>query len=185
MQRTIYYAAASVDGFLAKADGDVSWLDPFNSPELGYEAFLSRVGAVVLGRKTFEQAQRFGPWPYPGRLGVVVTGRRSVAGLPDGVRTAALGDLAAVIGALRARSAGLVWIVGGGETAGACLERGLIDELELYVVPVVLGGGIPLFGRGGGSVRSLEMLATRPFSNGVAMLRYRVRVSEARAGDPP
>ena len=164
--RTVYYAAVSADGFIADATGGVGWLEPFQSPELGYEAFLAGVGAVVLGRATYEQALTFGAWPYPGRQGLVVTSR-PIANLPAGVRAVTAAELAAAM----PRVDGDTWIVGGGRTARACVDAGLVDELELYVIPRVLGAGIPLLP--GGAV-ALELVATRTFGSGIAMLRYRV-----------
>ena len=75
MARTVYYVAVSVDGFIADRDGGVGWLDAYSSPELGYDAFLAQVGAVVIGRSTYEQMLTFGPWPYEGRDGLIVTSR--------------------------------------------------------------------------------------------------------------
>jgi hypothetical protein len=57
----------SLDGFIARTDGRVDRLDPFDSGELGYQAFLARVGAVAMGRATYDQSLTFGPWPYPER----------------------------------------------------------------------------------------------------------------------
>jgi dihydrofolate reductase len=85
MSRIVYYAAMSADGFIASPDGGVSWLDPFNAPELGYERFLDGVGAVVVGPATYEQVLTFGPWPYGSRPGLVVTSR-PVSSLPASAR---------------------------------------------------------------------------------------------------
>lgn len=170
MPRTVYYAAVSLDGFIATRDGGVAWLDPYNAPELGYEAFLATVGAVVLGRATYEQSLTFGPWPYPGRRGLIVTSH-PLADLPADVSIVSAGELPAALRALRAAIPGDVWIVGGGRTARACLDAGLIDELELYVIPRLLGDGIPLLA---GRPATLALRETRAFDNGVAKLRYAV-----------
>jgi len=172
MARTVYYAAVSVDGFIATSDGGVAWLDAFDSRELGYEAFLARVGAVVMGRATYDQSLTFGPWPYPRRRGLVVT-TRAVADLPSGVAAVAPRELPAALATLRAQSSTDVWIVGGGRTARACLDADGLDELELYVVPRLLGAGIPLLGQGEGLV-AVRLLETRSFPNGVVMVRYAV-----------
>src|SRR5262245_58918929 len=130
MPRTVYYSAVSVDGFIATSDGGVAWLEPFQSPDLGYEAFLATVGAVVLGRATYEQSLTFGPWPYEGRSGLVVTSR-PIANLPPNIRAVTAAELPAALRELRAAAKGDTWIVGGGQTARACLDAGLLDELEL------------------------------------------------------
>lgn len=171
--RTVYYAAVSLDGFIAMADGSVAWLDPFNAPELGYEEFLSKVGAVVLGRTTYEQSLGFGPWAYPGRRGLVVTSR-PLSAQPEGVVTVSVAELPAALSRLRDAITGDVWIVGGGRTARACLDADLIDEIELFVVPRLLGEGIPLF-EPHGQRRSLHLLETHAFPSGVVWLRHAVR----------
>lgn len=171
--RTVYYAAASVDGFIADAAGGVSWLDPFNSPELGYEAFLEKVGAVVLGRATYEQSLTFGPWPYPGRQALIVTSK-PISNLPPLARAVTPDALPAAVRAFDTPKDR--WIVGGGKTARSCLDAGLIDELELYVVPRLLGTGVPLFA-GGPQLTALRLLETRAFGNGIVMQRYSTRVA--------
>jgi dihydrofolate reductase len=143
-------------------------LDPFNSPELGYEAFLETVGAVVLGRATYEQALTFGPWPYPGRQALIVTSK-PIANLPPRARAVTAAELPAAMRALETPKD--TWIVGGGRTARVCLDAGLVDELELYVVPRLVGDGVPLVARGPRSME-LELVATKQFSNGIVMHRY-------------
>jgi dihydrofolate reductase len=161
----------SADGFIADAAGGVSWLDPFNSPELGYEAFLETVGAVVLGRATYEQALTFGPWPYPGRQALIVSSK-PLANLPPLARVVGTPQLPAAVRALGTPKD--TWVVGGGQTARACLDAGLLDELELYVVPRLLGQGIPLFSPRP-QLTALKLVSTKPFSNGIVMHRYSTR----------
>jgi dihydrofolate reductase len=172
MARTVYYAAVSADGFIADARGGVGWLDRFNSPDLGYEAFVCRVGAVVLGRTTYDQTLAFGAWPYPGRLGLVVTSREA-RGLPDGVRAVAVSELGSALRAVRAAVDGDTWIVGGAKTARLCVDQNLVDEIEVYVVPQLLGDGIRLFDRSSTPV-VLRSVETQSFANGVVRIRYAV-----------
>ncbi len=176
-RRTVYYVAVSADGFIADKEGGVHWLDPFNSPELGYDAFLAKVGAVVLGRGTYDQALEFGPWPYEGRKGLIVTSH-PIGDLPEGVVAVRPDGLTSAMARLRTEVSGDIWVVGGGQTGWLCLRGGLLDEIELYVVPVLLGDGIPLFMRHEAHAR-LELVATTPLPNGVVMLRYTVAVDPA------
>lgn len=71
----VYYLAASIDGYIAKADGNVDWLAPYFVPELGFHDFISAVGTVAMGRATYDKIVAFGQWPYPGKPGLVVTHR--------------------------------------------------------------------------------------------------------------
>lgn len=172
MSRIVYYAAISVDGFIAASDGNVHFLAPFDPMALGYAEFFAKVQAVVLGRATYDQLLTFGPWPYPGRRGLIVT-TRPLAELPEATRTVTPAELPEALARLRAETPGEVWIVGGGQTARACLDAGLIDELELYVVPCLVGAGIPLFAPSS-QLLPLRLLATQSFASGVTMLRYAV-----------
>jgi dihydrofolate reductase len=172
MGRIVCYAAVSADGFIADADGGVAWLDPFNSPELGYEAFVDGVGAVVLGRRTYDQALTFGPWPYVGKAGLVVTSQ-PLSSLPDRTQAVTPADLPAMLAALRDDTPSDVWIVGGGRTARLCLDAALIDALELYRVPLLLGDGVPLFARLQRR-RWLELRDTRTFENGLLRECYSI-----------
>ena len=173
MPRTVYYVAVSVDGFIADKEGGVGWLDPYNSPELGYEAFLKHVGAVVIGRSTYEQMQTFGQWPYEGRSGLIITSR-PLPNLPSLVRSVTVAELPSALAKLRIESSRDVWIVGGGQTARECLSSGLVDELELYVIPTLLGAGIPLLSLGTASI-PLRQLETHAFPSGITKLRYEVQ----------
>lgn len=179
MARTVYYVAVSVDGFIADRDGGVGWLDAYSSPELGYDAFLAQVGAVVIGRSTYEQMLTFGPWPYEGRDGLIVTSR-PLPSPPPRVRPVTVAELPAAIVELRKQTSRDVWIVGGGQTARECLSASLIDELELYVIPTLLGAGIPLLSHHASSI-PLRLLDQHVFSGGVTRLRYAV---EKRAPIP-
>jgi len=170
MARCVYYVAMSADGFIAAPDGGVAWLDAYNASELGYDAFVATVGAVVLGRRTYEQMLGFGPWPYGDRPGLVVTSR-PVSELPPTVRSVGPAELGAAVGALRRATPRDVWVVGGGKTARACLEAGLVDEVELYVIPYLLGAGVPLLSPGS-ALRGLRLVETRRFDNGIVRLLY-------------
>lgn len=172
MARTVYYAAVSVDGRMAEPGGGVAFLEPFSSAELGYAEFFARVDAVVLGRATYEQSMSFGPWPYGGRHGLVVTSR-PIQDLPDRVRAVGIADLPSALRDLRAAVPGDIWVVGGSRTARACLSAGLLDELELYVVPRILGDGIPLLA-GPSALAALKLVEARAFPNGVVRIRYQV-----------
>lgn len=172
MVRTVYYVAVSVDGFIADRDGGVGWLDAFGSPEFGYDAFREQVGAVVIGRSTYDQMLTFGPWPYAGRDGLIVTSR-PLPSPPPRVRPVTAAELPAAVAELRQRTSRDVWIVGGGQTARVCLSAGLIDELELYVIPILLGAGVPLLSHHESAI-PLRLLDQHVFPGGVTRLRYAV-----------
>ncbi|MCG8547050.1 MAG: dihydrofolate reductase family protein [Alphaproteobacteria bacterium] len=166
-----YYVAVSLDGYIATADGGVAWLDPFNGEDFGYEAFLSAIGTVVLGRATYDQVLGFGAWPYRGKQGYVVTSK-TLSDPPDGVQAhhGGIGDLAR---RLRAEADEDIWIVGGGRTAAGFLAAGALDRIELFVMPVLLGTGIP-FLPAGANAANLSLIASEPAPRGVVKLTYSV-----------
>lgn len=165
------YAAISLDGCLADAAGGVDWLAPYEGTDYGIAAFLAGIGTVLTGRTTYDQARGFGDWPYAGKRVVVLTHRPLDADAPAGVE-AASGDVGAVVARLRADRAGDIWLLGGASVAQDCLARGLVDGIELFIMPVTLGAGIRLFANGG-APQGWRLAEARPFPNGVLALTYR------------
>jgi dihydrofolate reductase len=171
------YLAVSLDGHVADAEGGVEWLEAYESdptdpegPAVAYESFFESVDALVMGSTTYEQVLGFGEWPYGDRPTVVCTSR-DLPRATDAV-TFYDGDVADLAERLRGQY-GHVWHVGGAALARAFLREGLVDDLQLTVVPVVLGAGIPLFDESVGT-HSLALEETTTFSNGLVELRYRI-----------
>jgi len=171
MSRIRLYIAVSLDGYIATPDGGVAWLEPFNAGDYGYEDFLKSIGTLVMGRATFDQVQGFGDWPYEGKRAIVMTSR-PVETLPEGaeVRNA---NATAVADEARAFDGGDVWLTGGGNVVRQFLDAGLIDEMELFVMPLLLGAGVRLF-PDGASRSGLALKDSQPHPNGVVRLLYAV-----------
>lgn len=163
------YIAVSLDGFIATPDGRVAWLEPFQADDFGYDAFFATIGTVVLGRTTYEQVRGFGDWPYAGKRGVVLSSQ-PIADLPDGVEQG-YPPFDDVIDALKAQSAGDIWIVGGAKTIGAFFDLDAIDGIDLFVMPVLLGSGVPLFGSSRRAI-PLRLKDTKTYPSGVVKLVY-------------
>jgi dihydrofolate reductase len=172
-QRVVYHAAASVDGFIATPDGGVEWLSGFSSKDGTYERFFAGVGSLVIGRTTFDQVLGWG-WPYGDKPAAVLTSSPLPVEAPPTTFAVAGDDLAGVVERLRAAAPGALWIVGGGATAGAFLRAGLLDEIQLGVIPVLLGSGIPLFPRDGTPLHELELVEADACPSGIVDLLYRV-----------
>ncbi len=160
----VYYVASSADGYIAGPRGDLSWLDPYNGPDYGYSSFYRKAAHLVMGSGTFDTALGFDAWPYPGKSVTVFTSKR-YRRIPEGVRLFRNSP-----GRFRAR--GTVWLVGGGKLAASFLNAGLIDELRLFVIPVILGAGTPLFARP--RRRSFHLTRMKRYGQGVVELRYRI-----------
>jgi dihydrofolate reductase len=164
----VAYLAVSLDGFIAEADGTVSFLDDFGSDEFGYDDFFAGVGAAVMGSATYEQVVGFG-WPYGDMPTLVLTSRN--IDVPEGANitfsSERTGD---AMGVFCATVTKRVWVIGGGKVVTAALQAGAVDTLELYVMPVVLGKGVPLFTEP--CEGPLELVESMAFSNGVVKLVY-------------
>jgi dihydrofolate reductase len=169
--RRIAYIAVSTDGLIADRHGQIGWLEQFGAAaDFGFDDFLSSVDALVMGRRTFDQVAGFGgAWPYGSRPTLVLTHRPLPPNAPASARAASEEELTqALLGA-----PGRIWIVGGGATLAFCLRRGLLDELTIFVMPILLGEGAPLIGRINKAAR-LTHTRTEALAHGVTKLSYAV-----------
>jgi dihydrofolate reductase len=163
------FYAASLDGFIASPDGSVAWLEPYNTDSNDYNRFYSEIDTIVIGRYTYEQALTFGPWPYAGKRAYILRSRPGNPMPPDAQDWS--GDLAPLLAKLRAESSGDTWVVGGGDVMSAFLALDAVDEIQHFVVPLILGDGIRAFDARAAGVR-LRLLDAQNRSNGLVRLRY-------------
>lgn len=186
MGRTRYYCASSLDGFIAEADDTLAWLTGYQGsfdgegaePMAGsYDRFMEGIGALVMGSATYEFVlDEIETWPYPGLPTWVLTTRDLPLPAGDDVDVrigpASVPDAHAEM--LAAAGDRDLWVVGGGNVASQFADAGLLDEVQVTVVPVVLGTGKPLFDNRlpGGPMR---LRSTRAFDTGMVELRYDVR----------
>ncbi|WP_028647473.1 dihydrofolate reductase family protein [Nocardiopsis sp. CNT312] len=173
----IYYTATTLDGFIAAPDDSLDWLlrqegEPDGA--FGFEAFMARVGAAVMGSTTYEWILSHGvgtdePWPYS--VPTWVMSSRDLPGVEGADVRFASGDVRPVHAAMRGAAGDRdLWLVGGGELAGRFADAGLLDEVVVSVAPVTLGSGRPLLPRR----LDLELVET---ARGGAFVSSRFRVS--------
>jgi dihydrofolate reductase len=174
------YMGMSLDGFVARSDDRLDFLGGPAEGEAagpdGFGAFLATVDTLVMGRRTFEVVQAFGPegWPY-GDLSLCVLSRRW-SELPQGTRSSVRlmhGEPAEVVGELAAAGIRHVY-VDGAETARSFLDAGLVTDLILTFVPVLIGSGISVWGNLSKDI-ALELVEQRVLSGGLVQVCYRVR----------
>ncbi len=171
------FIATSLDGFIARANGDLDWLtDAQSAPteqDYGYQEFMDTVDTIVLGRNTFELALTFDTWPYSGKKVVVLSSRPNAIPphLVDNVEWLSLPPQH-LIERLAAQGATHLY-VDGGKTIQGFLKAGLIHELTITRIPILIGTGVPLFGPLNHDIR-LTHIATRQFENGFVQSTYRV-----------
>jgi len=175
--------AASLDGFIARRDGRVDWLetsDEFadgDTLEPGFvEAFLKTIDCYVMGSRTYETALSFEAkglgWAYGDKATFVLTSRE----LPrtrDSIEFYS-GDLAQFVNGCLRPKFGSIWFVGGGLVSGECLRLGLADELCYSILPILIGEGIPFFENLDRDV-ALHLAEVKAYKSGTVELRYEVR----------
>ena len=146
--RTVVYIATSLDGFIARQDGDIEWLinipNPDNS-DFGYGEFISRIDAILMGRNTYETALSFEPWPYNRPVFVLSNILENVPQELKGKAEIVNGALKDILKRLETEGIKSLY-VDGGRTIQSFLKEDLIDEMIITTVPILLGEGIPLFG---------------------------------------
>jgi dihydrofolate reductase len=167
----IYYAAVSLDGFIAGKDGDVTWLDGFFIPELGFHDFLKRVGGLIMGRRTFDKIAGFGKWPYGELEGTVATHRDMDASIGPVKR--AEGAAESVYDSAKAFSPGPHWLVGGADLATQFLSAGLLTRIDFFVIPVLLGQGVPAFVNK--EKANLQLIDSQTYPKDIVRLSYMPR----------
>ena len=170
MKATVF-VGASVDGFIARLDGDLDWL-PHDAEEHGYEAFFASIDALVIGRHTYETVLSFDAWPY-GTKPVYVLSSTPLKPPPAGAIVQHLsGDPRDIVSQLSAKGVQHAY-VDGGITVQRFLRAGLIQRLIITRIPVLIGTGIPLFGPTDRDIR-LRHVSTREFPSGLVQSEYEV-----------
>ncbi|MFN8573087.1 MAG: dihydrofolate reductase family protein [Gemmatimonadaceae bacterium] len=177
------HMAASLDGFIARRDGRVDWLETHDefpggaTMEPGFvEAFLKTIDCYVMGSRTYEtalgfEAKGFG-WAYGDKPTFVLT-RRSLPRTRASIEFYA-GDLSQLVTERLRRDFKSIWVAGGGAVAGECLRLGLADELRYSILPVLIGDGISFFEKLDRDV-ALHLAEVTAYKNGMVELRYDVR----------
>jgi len=166
------YIATSLDGFIADREGCLDWLFHYDDMDLGehdYRRFAESIRTVVMGRDTYDFiAAQPGPWAYAGKRVLVVTSKPIE--MPRGeleIRR----NVEALIAELRALDDGDVWMLGGGKLQAAFLAHGAIDEIEIFVLPEILGGGTALFPATTPRL-SPKLITAKILDKGCVYLRY-------------
>ena len=146
--RITYYVAASLDGFIANEDGDVSWLDSLGIPmsETGYDEFYAGIDGILMGRKTYDFIVGYGEWPYGDKPTWICSTNRVVP--IEGCNLQPAHNLPAAYKEAEEKELNNLWCVGGGALAASLIEDKQLTHIYLSVMPILLGGGIRLFGVG-------------------------------------
>ncbi len=171
------FIATSLDGYIARKNGDIDWLVGFSAlgEDHGYDRFISRIDAIVMGRGSFEKVATFSPWPYD-RPVLVLSNSLSSADIPHNL-IGKVEIIAATPGDVLALAEQRGWrrvYVDGGATITSFLREGLIADMVVSQVPVLIGDGLRLFGSLATDI-ALELEDTMSFPSGLVQCRYRVK----------
>jgi dihydrofolate reductase len=165
--RFAVFIAVSLDGFIARPDGGLDWLEPFHDEDHGYGAFFAGVDALVIGRGTYDTVLGFPAWPYDRKRLIVCTSRPASPAHGEELWSGPPRELAERLDRQGVRRVYL----DGGVLIRSFLREGLVDELTVDVVPIILGSGRPLFATGLPEV-PLRLLESKSFPSGLVQLRY-------------
>lgn len=172
MRKIILYVAQSLDGKIARPNGDVDWLDQFGAEneDYGYASFLESVDTTLMGYRTYEKILSFGiPFPYADKKNYVFT--RNTDRLAAEHVSFTGGDVAAFAAGLKEQPGQCIWLIGGSEINTVLFNAGLIDEIRLFTMPLTLGEGIPLFA-GGVAEKRLKLAGLTSYPSGVVCHTY-------------
>ena len=167
MRKIKLFIACSLDGFIAGEKGEIDWL--FTDQDYGYTPFMKGVDSCVMGRKTYELAASFPEWPYAEKKCYVLTRNKKIK---KDARAEFVFDAKKLMEKLQKEKGNGILVVGGGEVVKLFLNENCLDELIVFVHPLILGKGIPLFPKA--TKKKLKLLNTHAFNTGLVRLHYAV-----------
>lgn len=168
------YIATSLDGYIATPNGGIEWLSEFPNPsksDYGYSEFIDKIDALVMGRKTFEMVSSYQPWPYTKKVFVLSNSLKEISAPLVDKAEIIDGDLKSIVKKLNEKGYKELYI-DGGKTVQSFLKKNMIDELIISKIPIILGDGIPLFGRQDHSLK-FEHCSTEVFEGGLVKSHYK------------
>jgi len=169
----IVYIATSLDGYIARKDGNIDWLMEIPNPDksdYGFSTFMKRIDGIIMGRKTFDLVVDFGSWPYSKPVFVLSS---TMTRIPENLNAKVQimkGGVKEIIESLYNKGFKNLYI-DGGKTIQSFLKEDLIDELIITRVPIILGSGIPLFDEMDLEI-GFEHVQTEVFNNALVKSRY-------------
>ena len=176
MRKVVLGLGISIDGYIARLNGDVDFL--FMPKDYSMADFFASIDTEIMGRKTLDVARKMGGSFGGSKIAAYVFSRSQPPGRRDGL-TFVNQSPAAFVGELRKQKGKDIWLMGGGELAREFLKADLVDELYIGIVPTLLGEGIPLF-PSGFPQREFALIENKTFSRGMIALKYRRVRSKAR-----
>ena len=176
-RKLILYISSSLDGFIAKQDGDLSFLSLVEKEgeDYGYEEFINNVDTVIVGRKTYDKIISMGfEFPHSDKVSYVIS--RSERPSIGSVQFYS-GDLATLVKNLKSKKGKNIYCDGGAEIVNELLKNNLIDEIIISIIPILLGNGIRLF-KERSNEQKLVLVSVKQFEKGLAQFHYQIDKSQ-------
>ncbi len=172
MRKIRYQVAVSLDGYLAGPNGEIDWIA--DDPAMDFASFVAQFDALLVGRRTFEDMLKANQPTMPGMTTFLFSRTWGARELPTNVELVP-GDHAAFVEDLRSKPGKDIWLFGGGKLFAGLIAAGLVDSVEVAVMPSLVGGGVPLFPANGSPWRQLRLYDHRIYPNsGIVSLAYTV-----------
>lgn len=171
MHQVTLYIACSLDGYIAKADGDISFLSAVEMPgeDYGYSQFIQTVDTVIMGRKAYDKVLSFGiDFPHAGKKCYVLSHSRT--GSDENVEFFS-GDVGELIQSIRSKGGKNIFVDGGAELVHELLKQKLIDKFVISIIPVLLGSGVRLF-KEDFPEQKLKLIQAKTFKSGLVQVWY-------------
>lgn len=174
MRKIVLYIATSIDGFIARKNGDIDWLEnpdyPIEGEDFGYQKFYDSIDTTLMGNQTYQQVLGFDvPFPYKGKTNYVFS--RSQEGKDENVQFVK-DNIADFVKNLKKDEGKDIWLVGGGQLNSMLLGQELIDQIILTIIPITLGDGISLFAQSMELDTRFSLDNSKVFKNGFVQLFY-------------
>ncbi len=173
MRKVKMYIAASLDGKIATPDGDIKWLEDIPNPnKLDYEYanFLTTIDTTLMGNLSYQKIMSFGiDFPYPDTTNFVFTRQENLAPTED--VTFQTGDIVSFVKDLKTKPGKDIWLIGGAQINSLLFQAKLVDEVWLFVMPIVIGTGIPLFAEMQVE-QAMKLMESNAYPTGVVLLKY-------------
>jgi dihydrofolate reductase len=170
-RKVVLYIAQSLDGYIARSDGDIGWLSSVEreGEDYGYSEFIESVDTIIMGRKTYEKVLSFGiGFPHRDKKCYVLSRTKRE---PDGNVEFYSGDAAEMVRSIRGGEGKDIFVDGGAEVVREFAAGDLIDQYVISIVPLLLGGGIRLFKETGREIK-LRLMVSRAYESGLVQLKY-------------
>ena len=167
MRKVKLYIATSIDAYIAGPNGEIDWL--FTEGEFGYNAFMETIDTTLMGNETYKLIKGFSDFPYKNQVNYVFTRNPNATEAPYVQFISS--DIVAFVKALKQQEGKDIFLVGGGQINAILLEAGLIDELQVFVHPIILGKGIPMF-QPTEKPYGWQFVETKSYEQGLVELHY-------------